>query len=62
MKKDFLIILVLLIFAVIGVYVSCTGTETGSTDEKRIEKTAFSQIDVALLVDSNDEAAAMGRP
>ncbi len=41
MKKDFLIILALLIFAVMGIYVSCTGTETDTTIEKKINKTAL---------------------
>ena len=41
MKKDFCIILILLILAVIGVYVSCSGTETESTAGNRIEKTTF---------------------
>lgn len=34
MKKDFIIIMILLLLAVVGIYVSCTGTET----DKRIEK------------------------
>ena len=41
MKKDFLIILALLIFAVMGIYVSCTGTETETSMEKEINKTAL---------------------
>jgi len=45
MKKDFVIILILLIFAVIGVYVSCTGLETDKTAKKNVEKIRFSQID-----------------
>lgn len=61
MKKDFIIILVLLSFAIFGVYMSCTGY-TDSSDEKRIEKTTFNQIDVTLLVATNDETAAMGCP
>lgn len=62
MKKDFFIILILLVFAVIGVCVACTGTDTDSTAGKWIEKTTFSQVDVALLVATNDETAAMGCP
>ncbi len=39
MKKDFVIILILLIFAVIGVYVSCTSSEIDITADKNpIEK------------------------
>jgi uncharacterized protein YneF (UPF0154 family) len=34
MKKDFVIILILLVFAVIGVYVSCTSSETDITAGK----------------------------
>ena len=41
MKKDFLVILALLIFAVVGIYVSCTGTETETTKEKKINKTVL---------------------
>ena len=37
MKRDFCIILILLILAVIGVYVSCSGTVTESTVGNRIE-------------------------
>ena len=62
MKKDFIIILVLIIFAIFGIYVSCTSADTDSNDGKRMEKTTFNQIDVALLVASNDETAAMGCP
>lgn len=45
MKKDFVIILILLIFAVIGVYVSCTGSDTGRTAGNPIEEINFSQMD-----------------
>ena len=46
MKKDFVIILILLMFAVIGVYVSCTSSETDITaGKKSIEKLTFSRID-----------------
>ncbi|WP_321492503.1 hypothetical protein [uncultured Desulfobacter sp.] len=62
MKINFFTILILLSLAVIGVYVSCTGTQTDATAGKRIKKTAFSQIDSVLLVASNDETAAMGCP
>lgn len=41
MKKDVLIILALLIFAVMGIYVSCTGTETDITIEKNVKKAAL---------------------
>ena len=60
MKKDFVIILILLIFAVIGVCVSCTGTETGSTAGNPIERITSGRIDSTLLVAANDETAAMG--
>lgn len=62
MKKDFITILILLILAVIGVYVSCTDTQTDTTAGNQIETTAFKQIDAALMVAANDETAAMGCP
>ncbi|WP_020589310.1 hypothetical protein [Desulfobacter curvatus] len=45
MKKDFVIILILFVFAVIGVYMSCTGSETGRTAANSAERIIFSQID-----------------
>lgn len=46
MKKDFVIILILFIFAVIGVYVSCTGSEPDITaGNDSIETITSSPID-----------------
>jgi len=50
MKKDFAIILILLIFAVLGVYVSCTDIETDSIAGKSIEKITLSRIDSIPLL------------
>ncbi|WP_321493592.1 hypothetical protein [uncultured Desulfobacter sp.] len=63
MKKDFIIILTLLFLAVLGIYVSCTGTETGKRVKKMNETTLTTPAgDTANAVVSttiNGETAAM---